>query len=94
MSPPALALSNAITKSWAKRWRANGWKRNARQRALNPDLWERLLSLCSHHDVTFIWVRGHANNRENERCDILSKEAAARPDLEADPGYPGISPEA
>ncbi len=86
-------LVNAISKSWAKRWQANGWKRNARERALNPDLWERLLNLCSRHEVTFVWVRGHANNRENERCDILSKEAAARPALEADPGYPGISPE-
>jgi len=84
-------LVNAITKGWARRWKANGWKRNAREKALNPDLWERLLQLCSHHEVTFVWVRGHANNTENERCDVLSKEAAGCAGLEADPGYPGIT---
>ncbi len=80
-------LVNAINKGWAKRWRANGWKRNSREKALNPDLWERLLNLCSLHEVTFVWVRGHANNTENERCDVLSKEAAGRTNLEADRGY-------
>ncbi|OPY09558.1 MAG: Ribonuclease HI [Syntrophus sp. PtaB.Bin001] len=80
-------LVNAISKGWARRWQANGWKRNSREKALNPDLWERLLKLCARHEVTFVWVRGHANNVENERCDVLSKEAAARSDLEADPGY-------
>jgi len=84
-------MVNAITKGWARRWKANGWKRNAREKALNPDLWERLLQLCSHHEVTFVWVRGHANNTENERCDVLSKEAAGCAGLEADPGYPGIT---
>lgn len=81
-------LVNAINKGWVQRWKANGWKRNAREKALNPDLWERLLQLCSHHEVTFVWVRGHANNTENERCDVLSKEAAGRSNLPADPGYP------
>jgi len=86
-------LVNAISKGWARRWQANGWKRNAREKALNPDLWEELLRLCSRHDVTFIWVRGHANNTENERCDILSKEAAGGRDLKPDPGYaPGVTP--
>lgn len=83
---------NAISKGWAKRWRANAWKRNSREKALNPDLWERLLNLCSLHEVTFVWIRGHANNKENERCDVLSKEAAGQSGLEADPGYsPGAS---
>jgi len=83
---------NAISKGWAKRWRANAWKRNSREKALNPDLWERLLNLCSLHEVTFVWIRGHANNKENERCDVLSKEAAGQRGLEADPGYsPGIA---
>jgi ribonuclease HI len=86
-------LVNAISKGWARRWQANGWKRNPREKALNPDLWEKLLKLCARHEVSFVWVRGHANNAENERCDALSKEAAARNDLEADPGYnPGIVP--
>jgi len=80
-------LVNAITKGWAKRWRANGWKRNSREKALNADLWERLLNLCNLHRVTFVWVRGHADIKENERCDALANEAAGQADLEEDQGY-------
>jgi ribonuclease HI len=80
-------LSDAITKGWAKRWQANGWKRNKKERALNPDLWAELLVLCNKHQVEFVWVRGHAGNQENERCDVLSTQAAARQDLPADNVY-------
>ncbi len=80
-------LSNAITKGWAKRWRANCWKRNKNDYALNPDLWERLLELCGRHEVTFVWVRGHAGNTENERCDFLSVTAALGKDLPEDREY-------
>ena len=82
-------LANAITKGWAQRWRANGWKRNSKEKALNPDLWEQLLDLCARHDVKFVWVRGHAGNRENERCDQLSWQAARQRGLPPDPGYEG-----
>jgi ribonuclease HI len=80
-------LVDAINKGWAARWRANGWRRNKRERAINPDLWERLIDLCSRHHVEFVWVRGHSGNRENERADRLSRQAAARPDLPEDTGY-------
>ena len=50
--------SDAIAKGWAKRWRAKGWMRNKKERAINPDLWERLLGLCEKHAVEFRWVRG------------------------------------
>jgi len=80
-------LANAIMKGWAKRWRANGWKRNKTDRALNPDLWQELLDLCDKHPVTVIWIRGHAGTEENERCDVLSREAAQQPDLPRDKGY-------
>jgi ribonuclease HI len=80
-------LSNAITKGWAKRWKANGWKRNKDEYAVNPDLWERLLDLCAFHLVEFIWVRGHAGNPENERCDYLSVTAALGKDLPEDTEY-------
>lgn len=69
-------LVDSITLGWAKRWRSNGWMRNAKERALNPDLWERLLNLCSQHEVEFRWVKGHASNKENNRCDLLSVQAA------------------
>ena len=80
-------LANAVTRGWAKRWRANGWRRNKTDRALNPDLWQKLLDLCDRHAVTFSWVRGHAGTAENERCDRLSREAASKPDLPPDSGY-------
>ena len=55
--------------------------------AMNPDLWERLLTACSRHDVRFEWVKGHAGNVENERCDALANAAAAGQELAADLGY-------
>ena len=50
--------------------------RNKREKAINPDLWERLLNLCSQHDVHFHWVKGHSGNVENERCDRLAVTAS------------------
>lgn len=46
--------------------------RNKKEPALNPDLWDRLLSLLEVHNVEFIWVKGHAGHPENERCDQLA----------------------
>ncbi|MBN2339103.1 MAG: ribonuclease HI [Acidobacteria bacterium] len=80
-------LVHAIEKGWAARWRAAGWKRNSREKAVNPDLWERLLGLCRVHQVEFRWVRGHAGHPENERCDRLATAAADAPDLAVDEGY-------
>jgi ribonuclease HI len=80
-------LANSITKGWAKRWRANGWMRNAEEPALNPDLWERLLKLCDQHQVRFEWLKGHAGHTENECCDRLSTQAARGKDLPVDEGY-------
>ena len=83
---------DAIEKGWARRWRDNGWMRNKRQRAVNPDLWEMLLDLCDKHEVEFRWVRGHADDPDNERCDQLANQAALRKDLPIDKGYesPGL----
>ncbi|MFC1927344.1 ribonuclease HI [Chloroflexota bacterium] len=80
-------LVNAMSKGWVERWRANGWKRNKREKALNADLWERLLPLCQYHQVHFDWVKGHAGTQENIRCDELAMQAAQRPDLPVDEGY-------
>jgi len=85
-------LANAIMKGWAKRWQANGWKRNKSDRALNPDLWETLLDLCNKHSVIFQWVKGHAGTPENERCDLLSRTAAQLPDLPPDEAYEANHP--
>ncbi|MBN2370652.1 MAG: ribonuclease HI [Vicinamibacteria bacterium] len=75
---------NGIEKGWAARWRARGWMRNAKERALNPDLWQRLLDQVARHEVRFRWVRGHAGHAENERCDALAVAAASRSDLQED----------
>jgi len=80
-------LVNAMTQGWALRWRANHWKRNKREKALNVDLWEQLLALCERHQVEFVWVKGHAGLRENERCDQLSMEALKQKNLPTDDGY-------
>ena len=77
-------IVDAINKGWAKRWRANGWKRNKKEAAKNPDLWQRLLDLLDKHRVTVHWVRGHAGHPENERCDQLAVAAAAGNELKDD----------
>ena len=69
-------VCNALTKGWAKKWKANGWMRNKKEKALNPELWERLLQLYDTHKVDIIWVKGHAGHPENERCDQLAVAAA------------------
>ncbi|MGV8080381.1 MAG: ribonuclease HI [Syntrophales bacterium] len=78
---------NGIDKGWARRWKEKGWMRTRREKAQNADLWQELLDLCERHRVRFQWVRGHAGNLENERCDRLAQEAAQQPDLPPDPGY-------
>ncbi|NEO79726.1 ribonuclease HI [Moorena sp. SIO4G3] len=80
-------LVDAMTQGWAKRWQANGWKRNKKEMAKNPDLWQTLLGLCEQHQVQFAWVKGHAGDPENECCDRLAVQAAQQPDLPPDPGY-------
>ena len=81
---------NGITKGWAVRWQANGWMKNKREAAVNPDLWERLLELCGKHDVRFQWVKGHAGNAGNERCDELANIESAKKGLPADRVYEKI----
>jgi ribonuclease HI len=76
-----------IEKGWAVRWRARGWMRTSTEKAVNTDLWERLLQLCEQHEVSFEWVKGHAGLAENERCDRLSVAAASGSSLLEDEGY-------
>ena len=78
---------DAVNQGWAQRWRANRWKRSKQGKALNPDLWETLLDLLEIHQVTFVWVKGHADTVENERCDRLAVAAARKPNLPVDAGY-------
>ena len=66
---------DALEKGWAKSWQANGWRKADKKPALNPDLWEQLLSLISRHEVHCHWVKGHDDNPFNERCDSLAVAA-------------------
>lgn len=65
-------IIDAIQKGGQKNGQANSWMRNKKEPALNPDLWDRLLSLLEVHNVEFVWVKGHAGHPENERCDQLA----------------------
>ncbi|MBR7161998.1 MAG: ribonuclease HI [Clostridia bacterium] len=69
-------LVDAITKGWARSWKAKGWKKADGKPALNPDLWEKLLALMEVHSVKLVWVRGHNGHEYNERCDRLAVAAA------------------
>ena len=68
----------SLKLGWAKKWRSQGWMRNKKDPALNPELWSELLDLCDRHQVEIVWVKGHAGHPENERCDRLAVEAAKR----------------
>lgn len=63
---------DAISKGWAKGWRNRGWVKADKKPALNADLWEQLLPLAERHRLRCHWVRGHADNPLNERCDQLA----------------------
>ena len=80
-------VANGIDQGWAKKWRANGWRKATGEPALNPDLWAVLLDLCGQHDIKFVWVKGHAGHPENERCDQLSVAAAHGQNLLRDEIY-------
>ena len=63
---------DGLSKGWAASWRKNGWKKADKKPALNPDLWETLLNLTEKHNVRYHWVKGHAENPKNNRCDEMA----------------------
>ena len=63
---------DALEKGWAWGWKKKGWIKSDKKPALNPDLWETLLNLCEKHTVNTHWVKGHATNPANNRCDELA----------------------
>ena len=65
-------LTDAINQHWLDSWVKNGWKKSDKKAVLNRDLWESLLELIKIHNVSFIWVKGHAGNKYNEICDALA----------------------
>ena len=67
---------DGLSKGWAESWRKNGWKKADKKPALNPDLWEELLNLVANHTLHYHWVKGHADNPKNNRCDQMAVAAA------------------
>lgn len=63
---------DGLSKGWAVSWRKNGWRKADKKPALNPDLWEKLLDLTEKHQLRYHWVKGHAENEKNNRCDELA----------------------
>ena len=73
---------DAVEKGWIWGWQKKGFKDKK-----NVDLWKRYIPLHLRFKPKFVWVKGHAGNIENERCDVLAVEAALSPGLKADVGY-------
>jgi len=80
-------LVNGISKGWARSWRARGWRKADGAPALNSDLWAELLDLLDGEKVSLHWVKGHAGNELNERCDQLAVAAARSASVDIDYGY-------
>ena len=80
-------LVDTFNQHWINSWIAKGWKRGKNEPVKNVDLWKRLLQAKEGHKVTFIWVKGHNQHPQNERCDLLATTAADGDDLIVDEGY-------
>ena len=78
---------NAINQGWVDKWKSNNWFRNNKEKAVNIDLWEKLLKLLDTHEVTFNWIKGHNGHVENERCDYLATCAIEGEELLEDKEY-------
>jgi ribonuclease HI len=63
---------DGLEKGWAASWQRRGWIKSDKKPALNPDLWEQLLTLTGIHQMRYHWVKGHADNPKNNRCDQMA----------------------
>ena len=78
--------SKYVVDSVEKKW-VFGWVKKAFKDKKNEDLWRRFLNIYPKHNVKFVWVKGHAGNKENERCDVLAVNAATIGPLKVDDGF-------
>ena len=78
---------NAMAKGWMHGWRQRGWAKADKKPLKNVDLWRRVYDAIQSHEVTWTWVKGHAGNRYNERCDYLATFAAQGKNLPRDDGF-------
>lgn len=70
-------IANAFNQHWVDKWQKNGWTTKGKKPVKNIDLWKRLLKASEMHNVKYVWVRGHAGNDLNERCDAIAVKAAS-----------------
>ena len=84
------AIVAAFNQHWIDSWLKKNWKRGKNEDVKNVDLWKRLLKAKEQHQVSFHWVKGHADNPLNERCDQLATSAADGNDLYVDEGINGL----
>lgn len=89
MTTDSQYVCNAFNKGWIAGWVKRGWKTASKQPVKNVDLWRRLIDAAAPHDVTWVWVKGHAGHAENERCDELATAAADGRALLVDAGFEG-----
>jgi ribonuclease HI len=75
-------VADSVEKGWVFNWESKAFKKKK-----NPDLWIRFLKIYRKHNVRFVWIKGHSNNIENERCDRLAVEAYSKGRLNEDSGY-------
>ena len=83
-------LTDSINKRWLNSWIRKNWKKSDGNEVLNVDIWYEISELLKIHDVKFVWVKGHAGHKENERCDFLASSVADQPGLPADSNYEGL----
>ena len=75
-------VADSVEKGWVFQWESKNFKKKK-----NPDLWLRFLKIYRKHKVRFVWIKGHTNNPENEKCDRLAVEASQGRNLNEDTGY-------
>ena len=75
-------VADSVEKGWVFKWETKGFLKKK-----NKDLWIRFLKVYRQHKVSFVWIKGHSNNLENERCDCLAVAACSGGGLAEDTGY-------
>ena len=65
-------ICDAINQGWLEKWKSHGWLKSDKKPVLNIELWEELLKLLEIHEVSFVWVKGHAEHPQNQICDWLA----------------------
>lgn len=71
-------VCNAVTQNWINNWQINNWKNSQKKPVLNKDLWLELINLLLMHNVTFIKVKGHADNMYNNKCDEIARNEISK----------------